>query len=336
MPTANDVTIAFVPRETVSQTLECLERLIELTPRPYDLVAVVAGYPADLVAAIRQRVENVDGHLIEFPHYVTPNEARNAALASSSSRYIVFVDHDVHVAENWLAPLVACARETGAAIVSPLIFERKPLLTYLHMVGGEAGVDPLPSGLNAYRDIHHHAHKTVSSVGEPITRHPTGLAEFHTVLVETQWLAGVGGLDPKLLSVSEHWDMCIAAQRTGRSIYVEPDSKVTYVPVSRVTPQDARWFAVRWSKAWSEDSLSHLARKYDISPQDPSFNGLRGFLRRHRNYRYLPLEKKIARFLGKRAGRFITKRLVQPVVELSQDAQLRKDLAAWRKHRDAT
>lgn len=336
LPDTNDVTIAFVPRETVSQTPECLERLIALTPRPYDLVTVVAGYPVDLVAAIRQRLDIVDGQLIEFPHYVTPNEARNAALAKTTSKYIVFVDHDVHVAENWLAPLVACARETNAAIVSPLIFEREPLFTLLHMVGGEAGVDPLPSGLNAYRESHYHAHEAFSDVAEPITRHPTGLAEFHTVLVETQWLRSVGGLDPELLSICEHWDMCIAAERTGRSIYVEPESKVTYVPVKRVTPEDARWFTLRWSKAWADDSVSRIAKKYDISPEDPSFDGLRIFLRQHRGYRYGPIEKKINNLVRRRAGRFLTKHVVRPVVELSQNAQLKQDLAVWRKKYDET
>ena len=334
MPETNDATIGFVPRETVSQTLGCLDRLIALTPRPYDLVAVVAGYPSGLVEAVRQRLEPVGGRLIEFAHYVTPNEARNAVLAKARTDYIAFIDHDVHVAENWLAPLVACARETGAAIVSPVIFEREPLFTWLHMVGGEARVDPLPSGRNAYHERHVHAHKPLAEIAEPITRHETGLAEFHTVLVETGWLRSVGGLDPGLLSVFEHWDMSVAATSSGRTIYVEPESKVTYVPVTRVTSEDARWFALRWSEAWAEKSILRVAGKYDIPPQDSSFDGLHGFLRTHRGYRYIPVEKKIGSLVGRRAARWLTKHVAVPVMEMSQRPQMERDLALWREQRN--
>lgn len=331
MPSSNDVTIAFVPRETVSQTLECLERLIELTPGPYDLIAVVAGYPADLVAATRQCLDAVGGELIEFSDYITPNEARSAALAKTDTDYIAFVDHDVHVAENWLAPLVACARETDAAIVTPLIFEREPLFTYLHMVGGEAGVDPLPSGRNTYREIHAHAHEAMAGVADPIRRHATELAEFHAVLVETGWLRSVGGLDLEILSVCEHWDMCITAARTGRSIYVEPESKVTYVPVKQVTPEDARWFALRWSKAWTRRSLSRLSEKYDIDTDDRSFDGLRAFLRVHRSRIHQKAQRKINKVVGRRATRFLMKRVVAPAMEVAGRRQLNQDLAGWQR-----
>lgn len=328
-------TVAFVPRETVSQTIGCLDRLIEKTSSPHDLVAVVAGYPAEVTAQVRDRVELAGGRLIEFSSFVTPNEARNAALAAARTRYIVFVDHDVYVADGWLEPLLECARETGAAIVSPLIFEGEPMFTRLHMAGGEARVIPLSSGCNDMRDLHHEAHERFADISEPLRRKQTELIEFHTALVETDWLRAAGGLDPELRSLAEHWDMCIQAARDGRSIYLEPRSHVNYSPPSRLMPEDVRWFNLRWSDDWSNRSIGRLVEKYDIAPDVPAIADMRNFLKSHRRHRFAPARKRIGSVLGKRAGRYIAFKIIKPLVDLRERSTLRRDLAAWQQQRIA-
>lgn len=328
-------TIAFVPRETISQTLDMLDTLLAHTEQPYELVVVTAGYPADIVAGIRRRVGSVGGRLIELGAYATPNEARNAALEATATDYIVFVDHDVHVDRGWLGPLVDCARETGAAIVGPLTFELRPLFSKIHMAGGEARVLPKPSGGNAYHELHFEQHARAGAAKEFAERQQTELVEFHTVLVEAAWLRSVGGLDPDLLSLSEHWDMCITAARTGRSVFMEPRSRVNYSPPSRLSADDIRWFTVRWSEEWNSRSIRRLSEKYAIDLDDDSLIELRRFLKNHRKHRYAPLRSRLSRFLGRRLGGIVTDDIIRPAVEFAQKRRLRRDLANWEAQRQS-
>ena len=117
------ITIAFVPRETINQTVECLATLIEHTPEPFHLIAVTGGYPQAVVDEMKPLVDACGGELLAFDHFLTPNEARNEALERTDTDKIVFVDHDAFVTPNWLDPLVECASETSAAVVGPLLFE---------------------------------------------------------------------------------------------------------------------------------------------------------------------------------------------------------------------
>jgi glycosyltransferase involved in cell wall biosynthesis len=59
--------------------------------------------------------------LSRVERFLPTNTARNVALRHASGKYVVFVENDVVVSENWLSTLVACAEETGATVVSPLI-----------------------------------------------------------------------------------------------------------------------------------------------------------------------------------------------------------------------
>ncbi len=329
------VTVAFVPRETMSQTLEMLDTLLAHTEQPFVLIVVAAGYPGGLVNALRERVEAVGGRLIEFAAYVTPNEARNAALNATKTDYIVFLDQDVHVDRNWLPSLLACAKETGAAIVAPLIFELEPKFTQIHMAGGEARVVAKPGGGNIYHEVHYEAHAKVHASNAGQERRCTELVEFHAVLVEVAWLKLVGGLDPELFSLSEHWDMCIAAARSGREIYLEPKSRVNYMPPRNPTADDLRWFATRWSHEWNERSIAHMCRKYDLCPDEASFEGLRRFLRSHRDHRFIRLRRKFVRYLGQSAGLTLFNRFARPILEQLEKPRVRRDLRRWEFQRNA-
>ena len=331
MTTIPPATIAFVPRETVSQTLDCLDCLLEKTSRPYDLVVVVGGYPDSLTSAIRERVSRARGRLIEFACHVTPNEARNAALSTVRTRYIVFVDHDVFVSEGWLEPLVRCAEETGGTLVSPVVFEGRPMFARLHMVGGAARVKPLPSGANEYIEVHDDAHLDLSATDLPSGAKQTELIEFHTALMETEWLRSIGGLDPDLHSLAEHWDICITAARDGRTIYVEPESRVNYTPPKRLTRDDIRWFNIRWSNCWNSRSMERLAEKYDLEPGWARNTLI--FLKGHRRHRFAPMRKHLGSLFGDEVGRLLAYKVMKPLAELLERPQLQRDLAKWKDAR---
>lgn len=311
-----------------------LNVLIEHAGQPFDLIVVTGGYPADLVAALRSRVDAVGGRTIELPAYVTPNEARNAALEITKTDYIVFLEHDVHIDGNWLPPLLACARETGAAIVSSLIFELEPLFTRLHMVGGEARVIPKPKGGTIYHDVPYEIGVNDEVMIASIERRRTELADLHSVLVEVAWLRSVGGLDPDLLSLSEHWDMCIAAAQTGREIYLEPLSRANYVPPTKPTADDVRWFSVRWSNEWNDRSIARLCDKYGMDANEGSFAGVHEFLKGHRQHRFIPLQRKFTRYMGSSVGRYVFNRFARPIFEILEKPRIRRDLRRWEAQRN--
>src|ERR1051325_4483142 len=123
------VTLVVVPRDHFSDTRESLESLYAHTAGAFSLVYVDGGSPPPIKAYLQREAESRGFRLIRTDHYLSPNYARNIGAHDVATRYIVFVENDVIVAPNWLAPLIECAEETGAAIVSPLTFEQRPVHT---------------------------------------------------------------------------------------------------------------------------------------------------------------------------------------------------------------
>src|SRR5262245_24382256 len=116
MSSRSEVTIAFVPRESVSRTLDSLNSILVHTPQPYELVVVCACYPEELRAELRRITAKAGGKLVEIEGFVTPNEARNAALAEVETKYVLFADNDIEVRDDWVTPLLDCARTSDATI----------------------------------------------------------------------------------------------------------------------------------------------------------------------------------------------------------------------------
>ncbi len=84
-----------------------------------------------------QQARERDFRLIRREYYLSPNEARNLAVAEVRTKYIAFADNDViHYSPGWLKALVGCAEETGADIVGPLICIGEPAHTKVHIAGG--------------------------------------------------------------------------------------------------------------------------------------------------------------------------------------------------------
>lgn len=326
-----DVTVAFVPRETVSLTIANLETLLQCTDLPFDLVCVDPGYPAPIGARLRELAQGVGGTTIGFDGFVTPNQARNAALKDTRTPYIVFVDNDATVEKGWLAPLLRAAVDNQAAIVTPLIFERYPQFRFVHMAGGECRLEKLDNGRNAVVDTHHHAGR--DTVNEPVefVAGPTELAEFHTVLVETAFLRELGGLDSGLHSVHEHWDMCLQARLGNRPIWFEPRSRVTYSPPRHVMKDDLRYFEIRWCDELFEASMARIAEKYFVDRRDGGLSGVRRFHRNHQSHRYAVTRRWLTPLVGNNTARRIVRDVVRPVHKRLRGGALARELADWKR-----
>ncbi len=305
-------TVAFVPREVFSTTQRSLETLLKRTREPFDLVCIDGGSPPEVREYLEQQARERRFTLVRTDHYLTPNQARNLAVAHTRTPYVVFLDNDAIVTEGWLSALVDCAEETGAWVVGPLYFEFLPEGRRLHMFGGQCRIEVNERGERVYHERHHLAHALLSDVEETLVRRETELIEFHTVLVDMQAFEKLGPLDEGLLSNGEHGDLCLMVRGAGRSIFLEPKSKITYAPPKQLAEADEEFFNLRWSEAWAAATHRRMTEKWNLAASSAETRQARRWVSDHRRYRLswlLKLQKRI----GRKWGKTFEKRLVAPL-----------------------
>jgi GT2 family glycosyltransferase len=248
--------------------------------------------------------------LIRSDAYLTPNESRNLALQQVRTPYVVFVDNDVKVGENWLEPLVRCARETGAWLVAPLYMQSLRGHLKVHMFGGVIRVAD-DEGRPAYFEKHQLQHSLLDAPGG-LTRQPTDLVEFHTLLMDMDAYRQLGPLDEKLCNCSEHADLSLAVKNAGKPIYLEPASVITYQIPDRLEPVDRAFFALRWSEAWTRASLDRLAEKYAIPRDEIGLRQIGVWVTLHRQ-RVLAGYPRLGSLLGSKLHQKFRRRIGQPL-----------------------
>ncbi len=93
------------------------------TITPPATVLVIDNNPDGRAAAV---VTPLADQGVRYAHEPRPGiaAARNRALREAGSRFLVFIDDDMHPTAGWLAALLATQRETGAALVAgPVLSE---------------------------------------------------------------------------------------------------------------------------------------------------------------------------------------------------------------------
>ncbi|WP_460207975.1 glycosyltransferase family 2 protein [Scytonema sp. NUACC21] len=265
------VTIVVVPRERFSYTRESLESIYEYTETPFQLIYVDGGSPFHVKQYLAEQALQKQFQLIRTEYYLSPNHARNIGLRQVNSKYVVFIDNDVVVTSGWLKALVSCAEETDATVVSPLICQGTPIHQEVHCAGGESGVVVETKGETTRRRIIEKIYKQgrrVAEVRPQLQRQKTGLAEFHCMMVRTEIFQKIGLLDEALLNTKEHVDLCIQVSEAGGTVYLEPESLVTYVPGPPLDWTDLHYYMLRWSDAWELASLKRLRDKWSLTEDE--------------------------------------------------------------------
>lgn len=327
-----DVTIGISIRETFSRTIPSLESILANTADDVPIIFVSSGLPADILAKVQDIATGRPMTIIHEDCYLSPNQARNLIIEKAETKYIAFVDNDVEMAENWLEPLVRCAEEEGADIVSPLIFERFPLWKYIHIAGGEAHIQEPGNGVRVCHELHRYSKQDIDALPETLERGPTELFEFHAVLINRDFLIEVGSLDEDLLSVSEHWDVSIQAQERGAKVYFEPASRVGYLPPFKPTEEDIRLFNLRWCDAWVEGSIHRLEEKHNLTPNQGNLKAVRKFVKAHRLHKYVKTRRTIANLFGAKVANVFLNRVVMRLDPFLVNHAIRGDLAKWHDY----
>lgn len=258
------VTLIVVPRERFSYAQTSLDSIYEHTQMPFKLVYVDGNSPRELKRSLEQQSVEKGFKLVRTERYLYPNQARNIGLQHADTKYIAFVDNDVVVSPGWLTALVQCAEETDAAVVGPLMCQHEPIHQEIHFAGGESHVWVDKLGRRRIREKMLHQGKQVTDLRHQLQRQPTELAEFHCVLVKRSVFDDIGQLDEAMRNTKEHLDFCMTVRELGNNVYFEPAAVVTYVPGPPQQLADIHYYMLRWSDAWTLESLKHLRDKWNL------------------------------------------------------------------------
>jgi len=295
-----EVTIVVTPRERFGLSRASLESIYANTVVDFELVYVDGNSPARIADYLRTAANQHSFELLYSPDYLSPNRARNLGMARVKTPFVVFVDNDLIVAEGWLARLLDCAKDTGAAVVGPLYMEGDPEQHIVHMAGGDYAFDG-DVGRRSFSTVHRLQGERLTDVGVELVREPVDFVEFHCMLARTDFVRSLGGFDEGLLSTREHLDVCLAAAEVDEKVYFEPSSRVTYLTPPPIDRSDLSFFLRRWSEQWNEASLEHFCAKHGIAP---SYRDRMVGMRARRQLMLRPLRSASSRILPGPIDRF--------------------------------
>ncbi|MCJ8328722.1 MAG: glycosyltransferase [Lentisphaeria bacterium] len=281
------VTIIVTQRERFSFTQESLESIYEHTKSPFKLIYVDGNSPTHIRRYLESQAGKKGYSLVRNNHYLFPNKARNIGLSKVDTKYAIFIDNDVVVSSGWLAPLLKCAEETGATVLSPLICIGKPLHESLHNGGGSIHITEEKSGEKLIRHFsnkdEHGGSKyegKLSQLRGQIHRGNWDYVEFHCMMVRTEIFKSTGLLDEGLMSTREHIDFCMTVTQFGGTIYMEPNSIVTYIP-GPPEKSDMLFFMLRWSDKRHYASMKRFKTKWELDEvkyKKPGFRRERAYI----------------------------------------------------------
>ena len=153
----------------------------------------------------------------------------------------------------------------------------------------------------------------VNAVRDRLKRKTTGFVEFHSMLVRTKIFQQIGMLDEKFCCTKEYLDFCMSVTRAGGTIYVEPDSVVTFrthPPAPTMNWSDLPYFMLRWSDAWELSNLRHFQQKWNLKENKYFQRRYKKLGKRRREALIDPLMEKAA-FLGEVNQKWLKKRLIK-------------------------
>ena len=263
------VTIVIGPRESFVHSKRSLESLYATTRVPFKLLYMDAGSPFWVRAYLQREATRNGFRLIRSSRFAAPNAIRNRALSYVDTEFVVFADNDVLFAENWLEALLACADEEDAPIVVPLITIGDKPFTVIHSSGGFGGIEATPTG-RSYKGHQRHINVPLSQVTDTLRREPVTNVEFHCFLARTSVLRNLPAFDEALTTTLELDDFGLTASQAGTKMLFEPRAMVNqFLPLA--LPRgfgDTPFLLQRWDHKKSVASVTHFARKWNVSTDD--------------------------------------------------------------------
>jgi glycosyltransferase involved in cell wall biosynthesis len=270
--------IVITQREGFSRSRESLLSVLTHTPKPYELIYVDGASPPEVRDELRRLSEERGFRLLRHERYLSPNEAREAALPFVSGEYTAFLDNDVLVAEGWLEGLLTCAAETGAGVVAPLYLELLEGVERLHMFGGHCRI--VESAGDRMLEVTHDGRK--GQARQSFTRIQTEHIEMHGFIIRTALLSSLRVFDPEIPTIPENADFCLTVLQAGETLWIEPRATVTVVLPTEVPEPDRGFYRMRWSDGWIDSGFTRFREKWGLSGFQPVLDSQRRWAVAHR------------------------------------------------------
>lgn len=314
--TSSDITLIIVPRERFSRAVDSLKNIIANTPPGYELVYVTDGGPSQVMRELHEICAKHQFRFIQMDRRSACNKQRNHALQFANRAYVAFLDNDVFVQPGWLDALLRCAMETSAWIVGPLYLYGELSDSAIHMAGGDARI-VVDGGIRRYHQSLRHVGKHTHEV--ELVRENTGQVEFHCMLVNTERLRQLGGLDESLINSRDHDDICMRIRAAGGKVYFEPAARIAYNPNLPLKRSEYWYYWTRWSENWNMQSLLNFSEKWELDwRQNPQEKYHLRWCREKRQRLFWPLVEYTKQHLGPRWSKRIWRRLFKLEVLLSR------------------
>jgi len=296
------ITIVMVQRERFSPSKRSLDSLLQTNSGGYPIIYVDNASPPVLRDYLCQQANEHDIRLVRYEQYTSPLHARNAIVPLLETEYVVFVDNDVMFGAGWLEALFQCASDHGADVVTPLIQQGELEENVIHTAGGSVEIIE-EGGKKVLNEVQRFLGKSIAEVSGELIEEPTQMAEFHCILVRTDFLNRLGLFDENYLATSEHLDFALEVQRANGAMWFTPGSRVTYLRPPPVSKEDRLFFSLRWSNSWVGRSEDHLFKKWNIQPYDR----VKKFSVKHRRKAYEAIHQRVSRFAGLRFANLVVK-----------------------------
>ena len=261
---ASLLTVVVVPRQRWSLAVRSLRAVLDRLPAGIELVYVDGGSPADISTELEAMVRAVGGTWIRRDCILTGNEARNLARDHITREYVLFVDNDVFPHEAFAELLVACAEETRAAMVGPVILHgSKESSREIHLAGGRTEI---VDGVLAVNQ-HLHEFEQFDAVRDRLRRQRTGQLEFHCFLIRRSVLDTLGWFDEALVSMADHEDVVFGIERLGLEVWIEPAAVVLYLNRVPLDDREVPFWLFRYAEWANNASIDHFAAKWQLDPR---------------------------------------------------------------------
>jgi len=250
------VTVVITPRDRYSGVIECIENLYAVTDQPFYLKVLDLAYPKAIKKQLVELLaDKENAELIEMG-LIIPMEAMRAIRGDITTPYVMFLDNDSNVTENWLPPLLKTAEKENAAIVNPLTLEKegvdKGAELRNHLYTNEIRVIDV-NGTDYLIEDKHYRRALPEDIPEEVAS--SEMFELHGVLFETQFL---NDIELPQMVIREHIDIGIQAKKMGRKILTQPKSVVIFDNLgTRMEYPDMKFFFYRWGKklTWESSRL---------------------------------------------------------------------------------
>ncbi|SET36649.1 glycosyltransferase [Thalassotalea agarivorans] len=250
------VTVVITPRDRYSGIVECIENLYRVTKQPFKLIVLDLAYPKHLKKQINALLEDKDNAEIVNYGLIIPMEAMRRIRPKIDTPYVMFLDNDSNVTENWLPPLLSVAEQERAAIVNPLTLEKEGVdegaSLRNHLYTNEIRIVNV-EGSDYLIEDKHFRRALPQEIPQEIA--PSEMFELHGVLFETQFLHDI---ELPQMVIREHIDIGIQAKKMGRKILTQPESVVIFDNLgTRMQYFDMKFFFFRWNPklTWKSSRL---------------------------------------------------------------------------------